>query len=99
LSVLALVACAVFMKKTAREVRMMYIPMIFMMAVTFTALSVTIFSLGKQFVAGTLSVGFVLQLIFAILLLGLGVVVAYQGIQRLIGKDAKTLEVKDENMA
>lgn len=100
LSVLALVACAVFMKKTAREGRMMYIPMIFMMAVTFTALSVTIFSLGKQFVAGTLSVGFVLQLIFAILLLGLGVVVAYQGIQRLIGKDANTpIEVKDENMA
>ena len=94
LSVLALVACAVFMKKTAREGRMMYIPMIFMMAVTFTALSVTIFSLSKQFVAGTLSVGFVLQLIFAILLLGLGVVVAYQGIQRLFGQEKPSQATK-----
>lgn len=89
LSVLALVACAVFMKKTNRKSAMMYVPMFFMMAVTFTALSVTIFSLGNQFLAGKLDIGLTLQLVFAILLLGLGIIVAWQGIQKLFGKETK----------
>ena len=55
----------------------------FMMAVTFTALAMTIFSLGGQFVAGTLSAGRILQLAIAILLLVLGVIVAVQGIRTL----------------
>ena len=38
LSVLALVACAVFLKKTKRQGFMLWGPMVFMMAVTFTAL-------------------------------------------------------------
>ena len=42
LSVLALIACAVFLKKTKRQGAMLWIPMIFMMAVTFTALGMTI---------------------------------------------------------
>ena len=41
LSVLALVACAVFLKKTKRQGCMFWIPMAFMMAVTFTALGMT----------------------------------------------------------
>ena len=40
LSVLALVACAVFLKKTKRQGCMLWIPMVFMMAVTFTAYQV-----------------------------------------------------------
>lgn len=89
LSVLALVACAVFMKRTNRKGAMMYIPMFFMMAVTFTALSVTIFSLGNQFFAGKLDLGLTLQMIFAVLLLVLGMIVAWQGIQKLFGKETK----------
>ena len=54
LSVLALVACAVFLKKTKRKSKMLYIPMLFMMAVTFTALSMTIFGLTGNLFAGTL---------------------------------------------
>ncbi len=42
LSVLALVACAVFLKKTKRQGFMLWGPMVFMMAVTFTALAMTI---------------------------------------------------------
>ena len=46
LSVLALVACAVFLKKTKRQGCMLWIPMVFMMAVTFTALGMTITKLS-----------------------------------------------------
>ena len=49
LSVLALVACAVFLKKTKRQGWMLWVPMFFMMAVTFTALGMTIYKLGGAF--------------------------------------------------
>lgn len=86
LSVLALVACAVFLKKTKRQGCMLWIPMGFMMAVTFTALSMTIIKLSKAFMTTGLSLGNTLQLVFAVLLLILGVIVAIQGIKKLIEK-------------
>lgn len=86
LSVLALVACAVFLKKTKRQGCMLWIPMAFMMAVTFTALSMTIIKLSKAFMTTGLSLGNTLQLVFAVLLLILGVIVAIQGIKKLIEK-------------
>ena len=86
LSVLALIACAVFLKKTKRQGAMLWIPMVFMMAVTFTALGMTIYKLSGQFVATGLSLGNTLQLIFAVLLLLLGVIVAIQGIKKLTEK-------------
>ena len=90
LSVLALVACAVFLKKTKRQGCMLWIPMAFMMAVTFTALSMTIIKLSKAFMTTGLTVGTTLQLIFAVLLLILGVIVAIQGVKKLFEKsDAK----------
>lgn len=60
--------------------------MTFMMAVTFTALSMTIVKLSKAFIAGGLSIGNTLQLIFAVLLLALGVIVAVQGVKKLFEK-------------
>ena len=86
LSVLALIACAVFLKKTKRQGAMLWIPMVFMMAVTFTALGMTIYKLSGQFVATGLSLGNTLQLIFAVLLLLLGVIVTIQGIKKLTEK-------------
>ena len=68
---------------------MLWLPMVFMMAVTFTALGMTIYSLGGQFIAGKLDLGNTLQLIFAILLLILGVIVALQGIKKLSEKTDK----------
>ena len=82
LSVLALIACAVFLKRTKRQGAMLWIPMVFMMAVTFTALGMTIFKLGNAFITTGLSLGNTLQLIFAVLLLILGVIVAVQGIKK-----------------
>ena len=86
LSVLALVACAVFLKKTKRQGVMLWIPMFFMMAVTFTALTMTIIKLGTALTTTGLSLGNTLQLIFAVLLLLLGVIVAVQGIKKLTEK-------------
>ena len=86
LSVLALVACAVFLKKTKRQGFMLWGPMVFMMAVTFTALSMTIVKLSKAFMTTGLDVGNTLQLIFAVLLLILGVLVAIQGVKKLLEK-------------
>ena len=86
LSVLALVACAVFLKRTKRKGFMLWIPMFFMMAVTFTALAMTIYTLSGALVTTGLTLGNTLQLVFAVLLLILGVLVAIQGTQKLFGK-------------
>lgn len=93
LSVLALIACAVFLKKTKRQGAMLWIPMLFMMAVTFTALAMTIVKLVNALFTTGLSLGNTLQLIFAVLLLALGVMVAIQGIKKLLeDKDARKMQ-------
>ena len=86
LSVLALVACAVFLKKTKRQGAMLWVPMFFMMAVTFTALTMTIVKLFSALTTTGLTLGSTMQLIFAVLLLILGVIVAIQGIKKLTEK-------------
>ncbi len=87
LSVLALVACAVFLKKTNRQGAMLWIPMFFMMAVTFTALTMTIVKLVSALTTTGLDLGNALQLIFAVLLLLLGIIVAIQGVKKLFEKN------------
>jgi carbon starvation protein len=87
LAALALISCAVFLKKTNRSGWMLYAPMFFMLAVTFTALAFTIVQLSGLIASG----GFAfekhfLQFIFAILLLALGVLVAVQGVRKLSEK-------------
>jgi len=58
--------------------------MFIMLAVTFTALIITILNKGGKLFSGTFSFGQdFLQLAFAILLLGLGTMVAVQGVGRL----------------
>ena len=89
LSALALIACAVFLKKTNRQGAMLWIPMFFMLAVTFTALGMTIYKLSKAFMTTGLDLGNTLQLVFAVLLLILGVIVAISGIRRLTEKPAE----------
>ena len=86
-SVLAIVACAVLLKKTKRQGCMLWIPMVFMMAVTFTALGMTISKLTKALFTTGLDLGNTLQLIFAVLLLILGVLVAIQGVKKLFEKN------------
>ena len=65
---------------------MLWIPMVFMMAVTFTALGMTITKLSTALVTTGLDLGNTLQLVFAVLLLILGVLVAIQGVKKLLEK-------------
>ena len=87
LSALALVSCAVFLKKTKRQGIMLWGPMFIMLAVTFTAIVLKIkdllVSLSGQFVSGD-----AVQLVFAVLLLGLGIMVAVEGLKKLLCKQA-----------
>ena len=86
LSALALIACAVFLKKTKRQGAMLWGPMVIMLGVTFTALALKITELVTA-LSGQFVFGNALQLVFAVLLLILGVIVAFEGIKKLIGKD------------
>ena len=87
LSALALVSCAVFLKKTKRQGIMLWGPMFIMLAVTFTAIVLKIkdllVSLSGQFVSGD-----AVQLVFAVLLLGLGIMVAVEGLKKLLCKQS-----------
>lgn len=87
LAALVLIALSVFLKTTGRTGWTLYIPMCTMLVVTFTALiQKTIAICTKLFVTG----GFVflvdgLQLIIAILLMVLGVMVAFSCFSKLFG--------------
>ena len=68
---------------------MLWAPAVFMMAVTFSALGLTIYKLTGALMTTGLDLGNTLQLIFAVLLLILGVIVAVQGIKKLFEKPQK----------
>lgn len=91
LSALALIACAVYLKKSKKSGFMLWGPMVIMLGVTFTALSFKIkdlvIALRVHFQAGN-----ALQLTFAVLLLILGVIVAISGIRKLLEKNGGTEE-------
>lgn len=88
LSALALIACAVFLKRTNRKGWMLWVPMGVMLAVTLTALTMTILTKFGGIFAGTTANlgGDLLQGCFAIALFVLGVTVAVQGVKKLFGK-------------
>ena len=85
LAAMTLITLAVFMKVTGRKGFMLYIPMVIMFAVTVSSLCLSIYNIVlKLFVTG----GFVfmtdgLQLLFAILLLALGCMVAFKSGKKL----------------
>ncbi|WP_010263627.1 carbon starvation protein A [Treponema primitia] len=89
LAALSLIACSVFLKKTNRQGAMLWGPMFIMLAVTFTALVFTIIQKYGKIGAGSFTFGADgLQLVFAILLLGLGIMVAVSGVKKLTEKAA-----------
>ncbi|MBU5316671.1 carbon starvation protein A [Clostridium bornimense] len=91
LSALVLIALAVFLKTTGRSGFMLWGPMGIMLVVTFTALVRAIINIfSKIFVSGNfvfLTDG--LQLIFAILLMALGLMVAISCGKKLFKKEVK----------
>ncbi len=84
LAALALIACAVFLKKTNRTGWMLYAPAVVMLAITFTALVLAIFQIVGKITDAAFAweVDF-LPLVFAMLLLALGFLVASSGIKRI----------------
>lgn len=90
LSALALIACAVYLKRTNRKGWMLWLPMGVMLAVTLTALGMSIVGKFGGIFAGTTANlgGDLLQGCFAVALFALGVMVAVQGIRKLWGKKA-----------
>jgi carbon starvation protein len=74
-----LLACAVFLKKTKRFHVGLIIPAIIMTAVTFVALIIKILQLVNAISAP----GNALQLVFAVLVFGLGICIVYQGFTTL----------------
>ncbi len=91
LAALVLIALAVFLKTTGRTGWTLYVPMFMMLAVTFTALVQKTIVLVSNVVNGKAT--FLvdgLQLIVAVLLMVLGVMVAFSCLKKLFGKeDAK----------
>lgn len=88
LSALALIACAVFLKKTKRKGWMLWAPMVIMLAVTLTALVQKIIAL-----VGNPTAGNVLQLAFAVALFVLGIIVATLGLKRLAEKQTAKVQI------
>lgn len=88
LSVLALAAVAVYLKKIKKSNKMMLFPMFFMLAVTLTALVQLVWTNVKTFGAAKISVlGQCLQITFAVLLIALALIVVVKCCQKLFGKD------------
>ena len=89
LAALVLIALAVFLKTTGRTGWTLYIPMFVMLAVTFTALIQKTIALVGSFMSGnaTLLVDG-LQFVVAVLLMVLGVMVAFSCLKKLFGRKA-----------
>jgi carbon starvation protein len=78
LAVLALLACAVFFRRTKRMYIASVIPAVIMTAVTFCALAIKILQLGTSIRQGNNVGGNALQLVFAVLITGLGISIVAQ---------------------
>ena len=90
LAALVLIALAVFLRTTGRTGWTLYIPMFVMLAVTFTALIQKTIALVQNIASGQAT--FLvdgLQFIIAILLMVLGVLVAFSCLKKLFGKKAE----------
>lgn len=90
LAALVLIALAVFLRTTGRTGWTLYIPMFAMLAVTFTALIQKTIALVQTIASGQAT--FLvdgLQFIIAILLMVLGVLVAFSCLKKLFGKKAE----------
>ena len=88
LAALSLVACAVYLKHTKRQGWMLWGPMVFMLAVTFTALTFVLIKIVGVLAAGgdAVTIGNILQLVFGVLLFLLGIIVAGLGFKKLTEK-------------
>lgn len=96
LSVLALAAVAVYLKKAKKNNKMMFIPMFFMLAVTLTALVqmiiTNIMTFGSSATVSAFGQG--MQIVLAAILVALAVVVVVACCRKLFAKDDETVTSK-----
>ncbi len=90
---MTMITLAVFCKCTGRKGAMLYVPVVFLLCCTFTSLVQSIMGCVTALSAGTAANVFnsALQLVFAILLVVLGVIVAYNCLKELFTKKAGSI--------
>ena len=90
---MTMITLAVFCKCTGRKGAMLYVPVAFLLCCTFTSLVQSIMSCVTALSAGTAASVFnsVLQLVFAILLVVLGLIVAVNCLRELFTKESGSL--------
>ena len=88
LAAMVLITLAVFLKVTGRKGWMLYVPMCFMLLVTMTSLATSVYTIGMKLFAGgefkLMTDG--LQLVFAVLLMALGLMVSMRSGKKLVEK-------------
>jgi len=88
LAALTLIACTLFFKKTGRRIFMLIVPTVIMLAVTYTSLSLSIRNKILLFLDGKFNPAVDgVQMLFAILLLVLGILVAVSCAVKLLNKN------------
>lgn len=94
---MTMITLAVFCKVTGRKGAMLYVPVAFLLCCTFTSLAMSIMgcviALSTQGAAAIATSG--LQLVFAVLLVALGLIVAYNCLKELFTKEAGSLPDED----
>ena len=94
---MTMITLAVFCKVTGRKGAMLYVPVAFLLCCTFTSLVMSIMgcvtALSSQGAAAIATSG--LQLVFAVLLVALGLIVAYNCLKELFTKEAGSLPDED----
>lgn len=90
---MTMITLAVFCKCTGRKGFMLYVPVAFLLACTFTSLVQSIISCANALAAGGMAVIATsgLQLVFAILIVILGIFVAYHCLKELFTKEAGSI--------
>ena len=90
---MTMITLAVFCKCTGRKGAMLYVPVAFLLVCTFTSLAMSIMGCVSALSAGTAASVFnsALQLVFAVMLVVLGLIVAYNCLRELFTKGAGSL--------
>lgn len=98
LSVFAFLACAVFLKRSKKVNWFLYIPLGVMLAVTFTALGMTAYDKLTALITSSSTdlFGDTLQLVFATLIIILGVCVVVEGFKKIFQKTKSDAPVTEE---
>ena len=94
---MTMITLAVFCKVTGRKGWMLYVPVAFLLVCTFTSLGMSIMGCVTALQAGGAAAVATsgLQLVFAVLLVALGLIVAVNCLKELRGKDAGSMPDED----